>query len=224
MAEKYLRQTPMAHLHLEARAVSDPGDAGVTLCEHPFRGQLALRGDTQDKAFVSGVEQVLGVAVPAKPNTVAANDDVSVLWLGPNEWLIVMHDGREQETMQALCDALVGRHFAVTDVSDSRAVIGLSGPHARDVLMKGCSLDLHPRTFGPHQCAQSALARCHMLLHQIDDAPTYDIYIHRSFVDYVWRWLEDAAQEYRLAIIATPEPKAQPAAAAQAEQPATAKA
>lgn len=223
MAEEYLRQSPLAHVHLEARAVSDPGDAGVTLCERPFRGQLALRGDTQDKAFLSGVKQVLGVEVPAEPNTVANSGDVSVLWLGPNEWLIVMPDGGEQKTAKALRKALAGQHFAVTDVSDSRAIIGLSGRHARDVLMKGCSLDLHPRTFGPGQCAESGLTRCHILLHQIDAAPTYDIYVHRSFVDYVWRWLEDAAKEYRLTVIAAREPEAQTAAAAQAEQPLTAK-
>ena len=96
---------------------------------------------------------------------------------------------------------LVGQHFAVSDVSDSRAVIGIAGINARDVLMKGCSLDLHPRVFKAGDCAQSGFARCHMLLHQINDIPTYDVYIHRSFSDYAWRWLEDAAREYGVAIV-----------------------
>ncbi|NIO38860.1 MAG: hypothetical protein GTO41_00860, partial [Burkholderiales bacterium] len=43
---------------------------------------------------------------------------------------------------------------------------------------------------------------------QVDEAPSYDIYVHRSFADYLWRWLEDAAQEYGVAIIAQTIPDA----------------
>ena len=202
MPKSYLRQSALAHLHLEAHAAEVAGDAGVNLCERPFRGPLVLRGDCTDKAFCDAVQHVLGVTVPLEPNAVANVDQVSVIWLGPDEWLVVVPDGHEQAIEQELREALAGIHFAVTDVGDSRAVIGISGPHARDVLKKGCSVDLHPRVFGSGQCAQTALARCHMLLHQIDQAPTYDMYVHRSFADYIWCWLEDAAQEYGLAIIA----------------------
>ncbi len=86
-------------------------------------------------------------------------------------------------------------------MSDGRAVIGLSGPHASDVLMKGCSLDVHPRKFAPGDCAQSMLAKALVILHQTDAAPAYDIYVERSFADYLWSWLEDAAAEYGLAIV-----------------------
>jgi sarcosine oxidase gamma subunit len=37
-----------------------------------------------------------------------------------------------------------------------------------------------------------------MLLHQISDAPCYHVYVHRSFADYMFAWLEDAAAEYAL--------------------------
>lgn len=183
--------------------MTDPGEAGVSLCERPFRGQLALRGDCQDPAFVKGVQQALGVNVPAESNTVSKKKGVSALWLGPDEWLIVLPDGRDEAATEKLRKALSGQHVAVSNVSDSRIIIGMSGPYARDVLMKGCSIDLHPRAFGPGQCAQTGLARCHMLLHQLDKVPTYDVYVHRSFADYVWRWLTDAAAEYELAIVAS---------------------
>lgn len=60
MAKDYLRQSALAHLHLEALGVDDPGAAGVSLCERPFRGQLALRGNSADHEFVEGVQGVLG--------------------------------------------------------------------------------------------------------------------------------------------------------------------
>ncbi|MDH3671873.1 MAG: sarcosine oxidase subunit gamma [Gammaproteobacteria bacterium] len=201
MAKDYLRQSALAHLHLAALGVDDPDGAGVVLCERPFRGQLSLRGNSADHEFVEGVQGVLGVGAPLDPNTVNVAGNITVLWLGPNEWLIVTPDGQETELVERISDALAGQHFAVSDVSDSRAIIGLTGIHARDVLMKGCSLDLHPRAFNAGSCAQSSLARCHVLLHQINEIPTYDIYVHRSFSDYAWRWLEDAAREYGFAII-----------------------
>jgi sarcosine oxidase subunit gamma len=69
-------------------------------------------------------------------------------------------------------------------------------------MMKGCSLDLHPREFGPGRCAQSTLAKAQIILHQLDDGPTYDLYVARSFAEYLWAWLEDASLEYGMAVVA----------------------
>jgi sarcosine oxidase subunit gamma len=202
MVDAYLRQSPLAHFHLDARAEAD-GDrsgAGIILCERPYRGQIVVRGDASRKAFRDATEGVLGFALPRSPNTVAGNDDLAAgpraLWLSPDEWLVVTAPGGEHETAAALRDALARQHAAVADVSESRTVVGLSGPDARSLLMKGCSLDLHPRVFAPGQCAQSSLARAHVILHQVAEAPSYDLYVHRSFAEYLWAWLEDAAAEY----------------------------
>jgi sarcosine oxidase subunit gamma len=102
--------------------------------------------------------------------------------------------------------ALAEQRCAVTDVSESRTCIHVRGPRARDLLAKGCPLDLHPRVFGPGRCAGTLMAKAGVTLHQVagDDAPdgpAYDLYTTRSFADYLWRWLEDAAREYGLAVL-----------------------
>lgn len=201
MAEAYLRLSALAHLGLEARAVADPGEAGVVLSERPGRGQIDLRGEAEDTGFLGAVEQAIGFALPLEAGTTASGGEATALWLGPNEWLVVTPPDGQGAAAEALRAALKDLWAAVTDVSGSRAVIGLSGRHAREVLMKGCSLDLHPRVFGPGRCAQSALARALVLLHQTDKAPSYDLYVHRSFAEYLWLWLEDAAAEYGLAVV-----------------------
>lgn len=195
---RYLRTSALSHLQLLARA-RQPENAGITMRERPFRGQLALRGEGANARFVAAAGNGLGFDLPVEPNTAAGEGGITALWLGPSEWLLVM-PGEAAAHMATLREALAGTHHAVTDVSESRAVIGLAGPAAREVLAKGCSLDLHPRLFGPGRCAQSLMARCHMLLHQLDDRPSYDIYVHRSFAEYAWRWLEDAGAEYGVAI------------------------
>ena len=201
MAEAYLRLSALAHLGLEARAVADPGEAGVVLSERPCRGQIDLRGDPEDAGFLGAVEQAIGFALPLEAGTTASRRGLTALWLGPNEWLVVAPPDGQGAVAEALRAALKDLWAAVTDVSDGRAVIGLSGRHARAVLMKGCSLDLHPRVFGPGRSAQSAVARALVLLHQTDETPSYDLYVHRSFAEYLWLWLEDAAAEYGLAVV-----------------------
>ena len=197
MADNYRRQSPLAHLGLEARSSQQSDAATVSLREQPFHGQITLRGDTGKAAFVNGVKKVLGLSLPDTPNTATSHRRNTTLWLGPDEWLVVVPDGREGRVLASLEKALAGVHFAASDVTSARVVMRLSGVDAGNVIAKGCSLDLHPRVFSAGQCAQSSLARCHMLLHQIDNVPTFDIYIHRSFAAYAWAWLEDASMEYR---------------------------
>ena len=143
---------------------------------------------------------MLATPLPVEANTVSRSDAVTVLWLGPDEWLVVGALGAEPELASNLEQTLRDEHSLVSDVSHSRCIIGLAGDHAREVLMKGCSLDLHPLAFRAGRCAQTALARGHMLLHQVDDSPRYHVYVHRSFADYAFAWLEDAAAEYGVAI------------------------
>lgn len=169
----------------------------LTLREMPVAGQIDLRGDPADTGFVEAAASVLGCALPLAPNTVARAAEVSVLWLGPDEWLVLAAPGAEAGLVAGLQEAIGGRHCAVVDVTGNRTVFRLSGEPARDVLAKGCGLDLHPRVFAPGQCAQTLVARAGVILAQIDDAPTFDILPRRSFGEYVWRWLVDAMEEFR---------------------------
>ena len=192
MAERYRRHGALAHLGLEARASAVAGDAGVTLRESPMRGLLVLRGDAAGAEFRDAVAAVLGIEPVVEPLTAVRRRDVSMLWLGPDEWLVVTPDRRLERIERVLRDALEGQHAALTDVSHSRTILALSGPEARAVLAKGCPLDFHPRVFGPGRCAQSRLAKCRVLIHQTTAEPAFEIYVMRSFAEYAWTWLVDA--------------------------------
>jgi len=200
MPERYQWQSALATLAIEAQARAPAADAGVVLCERRAGTQLVIRGDVSDGEFRSAVSQALGLNLPVTPKTAHRSRGKTLLWLGPDEWLAVMAADDDGKLSAGLGGALADVHHAIADVSHSRAVIGLQGLNARDVLMKGTNVDLHPRAFAPDNCIQAHLGRCHILLHQLDDAPSYDIYVHRSFAVYVWNWLRDAASEYGLAV------------------------
>ena len=96
MAERYRRRSALAHLGLEARASAALGDAGVMLAQSPIRGLLVLRGDSAGAEFRSAVSAVLGLDPVVEPLTAARKRDVSMLWLGPDEWLVVTPDRRAE--------------------------------------------------------------------------------------------------------------------------------
>ncbi|WP_299399807.1 sarcosine oxidase subunit gamma [Pelagibius sp.] len=204
MVESYLRQSALAHLGLEARDQSGQEGAQVRLQEKVLPAAVNLRGDPSDEGFLAATHQALGVALPLEPNRVESSERIAVLWLGPNEWLAVSHDDEptaESRLAERLREALADSHAAVTEVGESLACIHIAGPRAADVIAKGCPLDLHPGAFTAGHCAQSHIAKTAVTLHQVDDAgaaagPGYDLYTRRSFSDYLWRWLSDAAREY----------------------------
>jgi len=203
MVDAYQRRSALSHFGLAARAgQGGHATAGVVLGESAHRTIINIRGDGNDATFTFAVKSVTGVDLPVKANTVNSSGGTSILWLGPNEWWVVTTPDRSDELVSALRQAFQGQHTAVIDVSESRTVITVTGPKARDLLARGISLDLHPRVFGPGQCAQTGMAKANILLHQLDDKPSYDIYVLKSFSDYLFRWSEQIAKDFGLAFSA----------------------
>jgi len=204
MSEQVRRESPLAEFLAAPRKADAATGAGVQMWERSFLGHINLRGDPSKERFLKAVEGVIGVALPLEPNTVAEGGEISALWLGPDEWLLLTPPDQQRDVVLTLKAALGDTFAAVNDLSGGQTVVRIQGTHAREVLSKGCPLDLHPRVFGPGQCAQSHISKTMALIRQIDDTPTYDVIIRRSFADYLARWLEEAAREYGLAVIAEP--------------------
>ncbi len=165
------------------------------LRELAFRAQVDVRLDPADVAARSAIESVVG-ALPLEPNTVHAGADAAVLWLGPDEWLVVGPEGGAPTLEAQLQTAIAGTAASVVDMSANRITLELSGPDARWILESGCPLDLHPRAFRPGQCAQTLLARANVILWQIAGQPdlVYRLLVRPSFAAYVAAWIGDAAQ------------------------------
>lgn len=199
MSDAVGRESPLVQRYVSARRPNPRKEPSVRLSERSFDVHLNLRGDPTDAGFLQAVEGVIGVALPLVPNRVTDTGSLAAFWLGPDEWLLVTLPARETVLADQLGRALEGLFTSVTDVSSGQTVINLSGEHCRDVLAKGCTLDLHPRVFGPGQCAQTLLAKAGALIRPLDDTPSFDVIVRRSFAEYVWLWLDDAANEYGLA-------------------------
>jgi sarcosine oxidase subunit gamma len=189
------------------RSTLDPArlrPRGVRLGERLGLGKIDLRGNSQDRAFMAAVGRVLDLLLLGEPCTSAAREQIAALWLGPDQWLVTCPAPEVAGLVSSLREALANLHVAITDVTDGRVAFRVAGPSARDVLAKGCPLDLHPRAFPTGSCAQSLLAKAAVLIHLLDDererGSSFDVYVARSFAHHLWMWLEDAGREYGVQI------------------------
>ncbi|WP_328449939.1 sarcosine oxidase subunit gamma [Amycolatopsis sp. NBC_00438] len=149
--------------------------------EEPFRTQLTVR--------LRDGHALLGVALP-EPCTFTSGNGVDILWMGPDEYLVLAEPGRQAE----LEASLSRESDAVVDVSAQRVTVQLTGVHARDVLAHGCSIDLDESVSPPGTCVQTLLARTGIVLMVREDG--FTILVRQSFSDYFKAWLADASPEY----------------------------
>lgn len=154
---------------------------------------ISVRVDPNGMAAVR-LERALGTELPRTVGQVGEHGGHHVLWLGPDEWLVVSSD-EPAPLVERLREAVTDAHAAVVDVSANRTVLELAGPAARAVLEKGCPADLHPRAFQPGMAIVTTLGRVPLLLWQVD-TETYRLLPRSSFADYVTRWLDDARVEF----------------------------
>jgi sarcosine oxidase subunit gamma len=197
---KVLRRSPLDGLSAEIRNGAVAGDRSARLLEWPFLTMVSLRVDPGSEA-AREIEQVLGTSLPRACGEVTSQGAHDVLWLGPDEWLVVSQMSadflvnRLSDVLAGLRAAGVDTHAAVVDVSANRTVLEISGPGARAVLEKGCPADLHPRAFDDGTAIATTLARIPVLLWKVD-THMFRLLPRASFARYVARWLLDAMQEF----------------------------
>lgn len=192
---RHLRRSPASHLAAALEAGSIEGT--VVLREGPFRTMVGLRVDPRSEEGAR-VAAVAG-GLPTRCGEVGGADGVRVLWLGPSEFLVVAsedaHDSLGGTLIDSLTAALGGAPGQVVDLSANRTTFELSGTRARAVLEKGCSLDLHPRSFPPGTALSTEVGNIPVVLEKTGKE-SFRIFPRASFADFLGRWLLDAMREY----------------------------
>jgi sarcosine oxidase subunit gamma len=187
MADLLTRSHPLEPYLTALDALPD----GLRITAEPFVALADLRVDP-----ASGV-QVRGATPPTTPNTWVAAGDGRLVWLGPDEWLVTSA-GTAPEALEAeLADVLRPVDGVAVDVSAQRIGLRITGARAREVLAKGCAIDLHPRAFGRGSSAQTTLGQAGVILLALgDDGEDFAVLVRSSFAGYLATWLLDASLEY----------------------------
>jgi len=196
MSEPFERQHALEGF-LRGAVALDNENAGVKVEIRPQLDYINLRGDPSDGAFLSAVRDVLDRGLPLDANRV--KDGVArVYWLGPDEWLLITAAGDGTELGESLVSAFGDIHASVNLLNGGYTAMRISGADSAALLAKGSTLDLHPRTFSAGHCAQTGLGKASILLAKVDDEPTFELVVRRSFAEYVALWLQHAGNEYSI--------------------------
>ena len=161
-------------------------------------GKINLRGNLDNKEFVSTVGKILGMILPKESCCVSTKEKISSLWLGPNEWLIVSNDEMSKETNTYELEHVLFNNISktnlgsVTNVTDQFTIFTLSGSNIFKILSKSCPFDFDSGKFGDNKVVQTILNHIDVTIHKKDET-NVDIYVRRSFADHLWKWLKDSA-------------------------------
>ena len=128
---------------------------------------------------------------PEAAMQVNSNKDTRILWSGPSNWLLVSTKKDILNSVQKICD---DKNFAITDLSHSRAIIELKGSHSKEVLKKGCPINLNE--FKVNNCANSIFHGITITIDMINENPeTFRIFALRSFGESLYHSITDACLE-----------------------------
>lgn len=158
---------------------------------------LCYQGKHEDTAAAIGT--ATGIDCPTTPGVCNSNEHTQVLWNGPNSWMIIASDADSGRAHGELLNTLqqeVAKLAAVVDQSHGRCGLRLSGIRAREVMAKNTAIDLHPRAFAPGQCALTSVAHMNATVVQVDETPTYDLFVARSLARSFAHAIEQACDEF----------------------------
>lgn len=164
--------------------------------EVPFVTKINLRGNPLDNKFARTVADATGADLPPRHGGITRSDRCKLLWLGPDEWLIVSDEVEPDALLRQIRMHEEGLMLSAVDVSSARTIIEIDTLSARWILSKGCGLDLHPREFPSSSCSQTHLARIPVILErQANAAHSWHIYVANSLATYLADWLIEALRE-----------------------------
>ena len=165
----------------------------IDIKEFPFVKKINLRLDPNDKNCVLSFSKILGTILPTKTNTYSKNEKIKVIWLGPDEWLIVSND---EDTYIKLQNKIGNLEASVTDVSENRTIIRIRGTKTYVLLSKFLVLDIEKNLSTNLSCAQTLFVKVPVLLvrNHYDGIPEIDIFTNRSHANYIYNLIVDGTK------------------------------
>ncbi|MBS0232036.1 MAG: sarcosine oxidase subunit gamma [Proteobacteria bacterium] len=191
-------QSPLHAFGLASQARAVDEGCGVWANEIALLGYISLRGNSADPAFVNKVTSVTGVPLPVEPCSFATSGGIKVLWLSPDEWIIVCGGHRLSDILGGLRSGLEGIRSQIADNSGGYTQVLLKGRNALDVLQHASVYDF--ASLAPGRVVGTTFGKSSVYAHRMDEG--FCLLVRRSFADYIWRYLARAAAPYGLGIAA----------------------
>lgn len=193
-----IAESPLHHAGLNELAERTIEPAGVKLGEQQIMGLLSLRWAADKVNWQNTGQQIIGLALPERLSC-EYTDDRCIRWMGPDEWLFSCSLAEVYQLEVDLHSAIDAPH-SIVNISGGYTILQLSGPKALDVLRKSTSYDVHISHFPPGKVVNTTFAKSTCTLRCLA-TDHFELIVRRSYADYIWLWLQNAAREYGLQIV-----------------------
>ena len=128
---------------------------------------------------------------PTQNSKVTSNEDTRILWNAPRTWLIISKKENMFKNIEKICKE---SDFAITDISQSRAVIQIKGIQAREILKKGSPINF--KEFDVNTCVGTVFNGITIIIDLISNEPdTFNLLTLRSFGESFYHHITDSALE-----------------------------
>ena len=191
-------ESPLHHVELEALTKQGPKQGGIHFKEMKLLGHLTLRCNPENAQQIAVAEQILGTAIPLSPLSSSENEGVSVRWIAPDEWLILVPGDKTFEIERAFRDQMDG-HYSLVNSSGGSTVYELSGVHVVEMLKKCTPVDLRDKAFPVGKVVSTVFAKSGAVIRRKGENE-FELVVRRSFADYLWLWIQDASREFGLVV------------------------
>lgn len=192
-------RSPLSGSPVISTVAATGGHHGITIEERSAGLVLqiiARRGRGSDVR--ASLAEACGLEAPQTPR-IAINGGRALVWSGPSQWLL-MADAAEAAAIREAAAAIAGA-ASLSDQSDARVVLRLSGPRTREALAKLVGLDLDGTVFPPATAAMTVIAHMPVHLWRLGDAgghPVFEIAVAQSYAVSLWHHVTVAAAEFGL--------------------------
>ena len=135
----------------------------------------------------AAVEKAL--KIKGMPGVATKSRTYTAIPLSPGQWMMISGE-KGSDGFAEQIRSKIKKNGYVSEQSDGRVIFRITGSRARELMQKGCRLDLDPSVASGGWCAQTQMAQAGVIIHQLDDKPTYDILVFSGFAQHFAEWLE----------------------------------
>ena len=133
-----------------------------------------------------------GLKLKEEPLSVSNNNDTRILWNGPKNWLLVSN---KKDLLTNILQNFKETDFAITDLSNSKAIIEIEGQDAKEVLKKGCPFNFN--ILEKNNSINSMYNGISFTVDMLDDNPDkVRLFALRSFGESLYHSITDASLEF----------------------------
>ena len=177
------------------------------MAEPAFESPVPDRSAPTGTLRLSDESALVKMSVRAAPDTATAaamgvpfgrsrrQDDVLIAGIRPDEWWLI---GERAAVRRFLAPTDRAGFAHTVDLTHGRLALRVTGPAAAGALEKVCSLDFSDPMTPDGAAASASVAKvgCDIVRDDVDGLPSYLVLADRSYGQYLWDAVADAAQEF----------------------------